>query len=84
MKGDICSFTLEDYADIWLEHLNKLHIIGFKNQGKELNFVKLILAKSPVLKKVRIDHELTLNELTQVSKVLLSFPCASPAVVINV
>nr|GEV92176.1 hypothetical protein [Tanacetum cinerariifolium] len=49
---DICSFSLKDYADIWLEHLNELHIRSFRNKGNELNFVKLILAKSPMLKKV--------------------------------
>ncbi|GJW44556.1 F-box/FBD/LRR-repeat protein-like protein, partial [Tanacetum coccineum] len=81
---DICSFSLKDYADIWLEHLNELHIGSFKNQGNELNFVKLILAKSPVLKKVRIYHKLTSNELMQISKVLLSFPRASSVVDFNV
>nr|GEW11752.1 hypothetical protein [Tanacetum cinerariifolium] len=81
---DICSFSLKDYADIWLEHLNELHIRSFRNKGNELNFVKLILAKSPMLKNVRIYHELTSNELMQISKVLYSFSRASSVVDINV
>ncbi|GKA32500.1 F-box/FBD/LRR-repeat protein-like protein [Tanacetum coccineum] len=78
---DICSFTLKDYADIWLEHLNELNIGCFKNQRNELNFVKLILAKSPVLKKVMIylDHvEVSYAKELQICKVLLSSPRASP------
>nr|GEV00289.1 hypothetical protein [Tanacetum cinerariifolium] len=81
LEVDICSFTLKDYADIWLEHLNELQIRSFKNQGNELNFVKLILAKSHVLKKVMIylDHEEVVdNEELQICKVLLSSPRASP------
>nr|GEV41412.1 hypothetical protein [Tanacetum cinerariifolium] len=31
LEDDICSFTLKDYADIWLEHLNELQIRSFKN-----------------------------------------------------
>nr|GEZ00207.1 F-box/FBD/LRR-repeat protein At1g13570-like [Tanacetum cinerariifolium] len=41
----------KDYSDIWLEHLNELEIGKFANLKVELKFVKLILAKSPVLKK---------------------------------
>ncbi|GJX46697.1 F-box/FBD/LRR-repeat protein-like protein [Tanacetum coccineum] len=42
------------YQGIMLEHLNKLEILDFVNHKTRLDFVKLILAKSPVLKKVRI------------------------------
>nr|GFA82945.1 hypothetical protein [Tanacetum cinerariifolium] len=85
-EDDICSFTLKDYADIWLEHLNELQIRSFKNQGNELNFVKLILAKSHVLKKVVIylDHEEVVhNKELQICKVLLSSPRASPVSLFN-
>nr|GEY26547.1 replication protein A 70 kDa DNA-binding subunit A [Tanacetum cinerariifolium] len=40
----------KDYSDNWLEHLNELEIGNFANLKVELKFVKLILAKSPVLK----------------------------------
>lgn len=78
-KDDSRSFTLEDYEDIWLEHLNVLHISHFKNWGNELNIVKLILAKSPVLKKV-IYNKVSYEEGLQISQVFLSCPRASPVV----
>ncbi|GJZ40958.1 F-box/FBD/LRR-repeat protein-like protein [Tanacetum coccineum] len=82
-EDDIRSFKLEDYSDIWLEHMRELHIVKFKNQGNELNFVKLVLAKSPVLKKVRIriDYsEIDEDEELQIYQMLLSSPRASPVV----
>nr|GEV04350.1 hypothetical protein [Tanacetum cinerariifolium] len=72
-------WSLEDYADIWLEHLNELHISHFINWGNELDIVKLILAKSPVLRKV-IYHEVSYEEGLQISEVFLSCPRASPVV----
>ncbi|KAK9078994.1 hypothetical protein SSX86_000663 [Deinandra increscens subsp. villosa] len=83
---DMGSFTLEDYSDIVLEHLNELEIVEFTDAENELDFVKLILAKSPVLKKVRIfscsaSEE---DEESRISDVLLCSPCASPVVKIIV
>nr|GEW90323.1 ARID DNA-binding domain-containing protein [Tanacetum cinerariifolium] len=82
-KDDIRSFTLGDYSDIWLEHLSELHITSRLIFGSELNFVKLILAKSPVLKKVtiRLDYKkFDEDEELQILQVLLSSPRASPMV----
>ncbi|GJW44560.1 F-box/FBD/LRR-repeat protein-like protein [Tanacetum coccineum] len=82
-EEDIHSFTLEDYSHIWLEHMRELHIRGFINSENEMNFVRLVLAKSPVLKKVRIflDYgEVDEGEELQILQVLLSSPRASPAV----
>nr|GEY81815.1 F-box/FBD/LRR-repeat protein At1g13570-like [Tanacetum cinerariifolium] len=42
----------KDYSDVWLEHLNELEIGNFANLKVELKFMKLILAKSSVLKKI--------------------------------
>ncbi|GJR57552.1 putative acyl-CoA dehydrogenase IBR3 [Tanacetum coccineum] len=63
------------YSDIWLEHLNELEIGNFANLKVELKFVKLILAKSPVLKKVRIslDHRVSYDEELKILKMLLCF-----------
>ena len=89
MEDDLCteeelySFTVDSYSDIWLEHLNEVHFKGFKDWGNELNFVKLILAKSPVLKKVRIILDYSAfdeDEELQILQILLSFPRASPVV----
>ncbi|GJZ07442.1 NBS-containing resistance-like protein [Tanacetum coccineum] len=65
----------KDYSDIWLEHLNELEIGNFANLKVELKFVKLILAKSPVLKKVRIslDHRVSYDEELKILKMLLCF-----------
>ncbi|GKC21058.1 F-box/FBD/LRR-repeat protein-like protein [Tanacetum coccineum] len=81
-EEDIHSFTLEDYSHIWLEHMRELHIRGFINSENEMNFVRLVLAKSPVLKKVRIflDYgEVDEGEELQILQVLLSSPHVSPA-----
>ncbi|GJS31054.1 F-box/FBD/LRR-repeat protein-like protein [Tanacetum coccineum] len=52
--SDIESYALEHNSDIWLEHLNELEIRGFANLQHEMDFVKLILAKAPVLMRVGI------------------------------
>nr|GEW58382.1 hypothetical protein [Tanacetum cinerariifolium] len=46
--------TLKDYSDVWLEHLKELEIENMIYRETELDFVKFVLAKSPVLKKVRL------------------------------
>ena len=48
------SSTLEDYSNMRLEHLNELEITIFGSEKSGLDFVKLVLAKSPQLKKVGI------------------------------
>nr|GEX43621.1 hypothetical protein [Tanacetum cinerariifolium] len=46
------SSRVECYPGIMLEHLNELEINDFVNYNKtRLDFVKLILARSPVLKR---------------------------------
>ncbi|CAI9292955.1 unnamed protein product [Lactuca saligna] len=75
-------FDPEDHSDLKLDHLKELEITSFYNVGYEMEFVKLIIAKSPVLKLVRIklnpnvyvDEEMKmLQDLVRVS-----FPRASP------
>ncbi|GKB43621.1 F-box/FBD/LRR-repeat protein-like protein [Tanacetum coccineum] len=78
------SFRVEEFSDIWLEHLSELTIdyITFDcksmNTNAELDFVKLILAKSPVLNKLKMlvdeDEELL------ISKILSSSQHASPMI----
>lgn len=78
--------TLEQYSDIWLGHLNELEIDDFVDLPHLLDFVKLIMAKSPMLKKVSIwlYDEVTKDEESKIRKILLSYPCASPLVEITV
>ncbi|KAL8227666.1 hypothetical protein R6Q57_015250 [Mikania cordata] len=46
---------LENYSDLKLDHLETLEIEMFSNLAIEMDFVKLIMAKSAVLKKVQLD-----------------------------
>ncbi|KAL8227665.1 hypothetical protein R6Q57_015249 [Mikania cordata] len=46
---------LENYSDLKLDHLETLEIEMFINLAIEMDFVKLIMAKSAVLKKVQLD-----------------------------
>ncbi|KAJ0730246.1 putative FBD domain, leucine-rich repeat domain superfamily [Helianthus annuus] len=80
------SITFDDYSDIMLEHLNELEILHFSDADNESDFVKLILAKSPVLKKVRILlwDEIDEDERLRISQILLRSPCASPVVKLSV
>ncbi|GKC73772.1 F-box/FBD/LRR-repeat protein-like protein [Tanacetum coccineum] len=80
------SSRVECYPGIMLEHLNELEINDFVNYNKtRLDFVKLILARSPVLKKVRIvPHHNYHREKSQISEILLGFTHASPEVQILV
>ncbi|GKC89626.1 F-box/FBD/LRR-repeat protein-like protein [Tanacetum coccineum] len=79
-----CSYTIEDCSDIWLENLNELEITNFIYEKEELDFVKLILAKSPVLKKVMLIlwKGVDKKEELQITRVLLPSPRASKAVTI--
>ncbi|KAK9051148.1 hypothetical protein SSX86_027774 [Deinandra increscens subsp. villosa] len=54
----------EDYSDLNLNHLETLEIRGFSNLPYEMEFVKLIIAKSHVLKKVKIefDYNVSIDE----------------------
>ncbi|XP_071713745.1 F-box/FBD/LRR-repeat protein At1g13570-like [Rutidosis leptorrhynchoides] len=46
--------TLKKYSKIWLKNLKKLTICQFLDTKLHLEFVQLILAKSPMLSKVKI------------------------------
>ncbi|KAJ0555466.1 putative FBD domain-containing protein [Helianthus annuus] len=76
------SLTLEDYSDITLEHLNELEIVHFSDAENELDFVKLIMAKSPVLKKVWISrcYDFDKDKESEIIKILCFTPCAAPLV----
>ncbi|GJY04406.1 hypothetical protein Tco_0370346 [Tanacetum coccineum] len=70
--------TQEEYSNIRLEHLMDLEIDNFANFKVELEFVNLMLAKSPVLKKVKIflldnvtkDEEMTYCDCVEAAKVV--------------
>ncbi|KAM0009422.1 putative FBD domain, F-box-like domain superfamily protein [Helianthus debilis subsp. tardiflorus] len=72
----------EDYPDMNLDYLEILMIDDFSNLPFEMEFVKLIMAKSPELKEARIKLRCTVSvneELKMVKDMLLlPFPRASP------
>ncbi|KAJ0445105.1 putative F-box domain, FBD domain, F-box-like domain superfamily protein [Helianthus annuus] len=71
----------DGYPDLKLDHLEMLEMYNYSNLPLEMEFVKLIMAKSPVLKKVQIE----LNDNVSVDEELkmlrdlvrLPFPWAS-------
>ncbi|GJX94129.1 hypothetical protein Tco_0348715 [Tanacetum coccineum] len=70
---------VECYLGIMLEHLNELEIKDFMDLKTRFDFVKLILARSPVLKKVRIfPHYYFRDKRLQISEILLGYSRASP------
>ncbi|GJR56937.1 F-box/FBD/LRR-repeat protein-like protein [Tanacetum coccineum] len=76
-------FRVEDYSDIMLERLNELEITSFINAKNQLDFVRLILARSLVLKKVRIfpHSKISMKEKSKIKLLILRdsviYPCAS-------
>ncbi|GJZ40959.1 F-box/FBD/LRR-repeat protein-like protein [Tanacetum coccineum] len=70
--------SFEEYQDIWLGHLKELEVTNFDTMTEEWSFLKLILAKSPMLKKVRISyHQLYIDEDHKILKKLSVFRHAS-------
>ncbi|KAM0043010.1 putative leucine-rich repeat domain superfamily, F-box-like domain superfamily [Helianthus debilis subsp. tardiflorus] len=68
---------LEHLSNVWLEHLIELKIRDFSNLEPELEFVKLILAKSPKLKKVSIKSVVKKDQEPGMLKTLLRTPRVS-------
>ncbi|GJY92235.1 F-box/FBD/LRR-repeat protein-like protein [Tanacetum coccineum] len=78
-SGDDDIFTIEDCSDISLGHLKEFEFKYFSEWIGEMEFVKLMLAKSPLLKKARIilGTEVTKDEWSRMCKMLLDSPRAS-------
>lgn len=78
----------QDYSYVSLNRLHEIEITDFSNSKPEMDFVKLILAKSPMLKDVRLvlDNEVDIHGDAEVEmlKELLQYPRASARAVIRV
>ncbi|CAH1416833.1 unnamed protein product [Lactuca virosa] len=74
---------IQEYSGLNLDHLKELEITSFHNHGLEMEFVKLIMGKSHVLKKARIElhYRVSVNEEVKMLRGLvhMPFPRASPA-----
>ncbi|XP_052626778.1 F-box/FBD/LRR-repeat protein At1g13570 [Lactuca sativa] len=72
----------QDYFGLKLDHLKELVITSFHNYASEMEFVKLIMGKSPLLKKTRIKLSTSVSVEEEVKMlrdlVYLQFPRASP------
>ncbi|XP_071692313.1 F-box/FBD/LRR-repeat protein At1g13570-like [Rutidosis leptorrhynchoides] len=75
----------QDYSDIQLKNLTELEIKTPGIKKVELDFVKFMLVRSPVLKTLRISINKNVTEDTELEilNVLLNCPRASPVVNIN-
>lgn len=73
----------KDYPGLNLDHLKEFEITSFHDYAPEREFVKLIMAKSPVLKKARIELNFDVSVDDEVKMlrdlVRLPFPRASTA-----
>ncbi|XP_076946191.1 F-box/FBD/LRR-repeat protein At1g13570-like [Bidens hawaiensis] len=76
-------FDPQNHLDLELDCLEILEIRKFSNSPLEMEFVKLMMAKSPELEKVRIvlDSNVSVDEELKILRdfVLLSSPRASPS-----
>nr|GEV45617.1 protein TORNADO 1 [Tanacetum cinerariifolium] len=74
---------LQNDSSLSLDHLKIFNIIRFRNSPFEIEFVKLILAKSPVLKKLTIELSCKVfvdDEVTMLRDLILApLPRASPS-----
>ncbi|GJW27231.1 F-box/FBD/LRR-repeat protein-like protein [Tanacetum coccineum] len=66
----------QNYPGFNLDHLKEFEIISFGNLAYEMEFVKLVLAKSPMLKKARVelDANLSVNDELQMFRDLIKYP----------
>ncbi|CAH1416829.1 unnamed protein product [Lactuca virosa] len=74
---------IQDHSGLNLDHLKEMEITSFCDWGSWMEFVKFVMAKSPVLKKARIElsYHLSVDEELKMLRDLLEmpFPRASPS-----
>ncbi|MFS8021651.1 putative F-box domain, FBD domain, leucine-rich repeat domain superfamily [Helianthus anomalus] len=69
----------QDYSYVVMDHLRVITITNFTNMKTGMDFVKLILAKSPMLKivDIMIDKRVDIHGEVKMLKELLQYPRAS-------
>ncbi|KAJ0683292.1 hypothetical protein HanPI659440_Chr16g0656741 [Helianthus annuus] len=72
-------FELQDYAYVIFDHLHKITITNFTNMKPLMNFVKLILTNSPMLKLIFIviDERVAVDDEVEMLKELIQYPRTS-------
>ncbi|XP_060186135.1 F-box/FBD/LRR-repeat protein At1g13570-like [Lycium barbarum] len=72
------SFELERFSDVTFNHLREVTVVSFGGTMPEMQFIKLLLAKSPVLVKMQIDPAFYIDARSETLAELLKFQHASP------
>lgn len=69
----------QDYLHVTLDHLRVIQIKDFTNMKPGMDFVKLILAKSSMLKLIHImiDKRVDIHDEVKMLKELIQYPRAS-------
>ncbi|XP_015057399.1 F-box/FBD/LRR-repeat protein At1g13570-like [Solanum pennellii] len=78
--GDVELFKLERFADVTFNHLREVKLGEFWGDAHELEFLKLLLAKSPVLVTVTIDSYLLPKRRSKILAEVSNFWHVSPTV----
>ncbi|KAI7740077.1 hypothetical protein M8C21_011415 [Ambrosia artemisiifolia] len=76
----------QDYSYVMLDHLRVVVISSFSNMKTSMDFVKLILAKSPMLKKVVIfiNEQVDIHGKVKILSEMIRYPRASAKAEIRV
>nr|XP_025884114.1 F-box/FBD/LRR-repeat protein At1g13570 [Solanum lycopersicum] len=77
------SLELEHFSDVTFNHLREVQIIGFSGTTPEMQLIKVLLAKSPVLVKMYIDPGIIIDTGSEILTELVKFHRASPEAEIN-
>ncbi|KAJ0669512.1 putative FBD domain-containing protein [Helianthus annuus] len=70
----------QDYSYVTLDHLRVIEIFSFSNMKTGMDFVKLILAKSPMLKKAAIhlnEQVVDIHGRVKILEEMIQYPRAS-------
>ncbi|TMW84168.1 hypothetical protein EJD97_025689 [Solanum chilense] len=72
------SLELEHFSDVTFNHLREVEIISFCGTTPEMQLIKILLAKSPVLVKMYLDPGILIDTGSEILTELVKFHRASP------
>ncbi|KAK4707638.1 hypothetical protein R3W88_028563 [Solanum pinnatisectum] len=75
---------LERFSDVTFNHLREVEIISFRGTTPEMQLIKILLAKSPVLVKMYIDPAILIDTGSEILAELVNFQRASPEAEIDI
>ncbi|XP_074375924.1 F-box/FBD/LRR-repeat protein At1g13570-like isoform X2 [Apium graveolens] len=85
VEGDLKKYQIKDSGDCTLDHLEIVTFGNFRGLRAELELVKFLLARSPLLKKMLIHYSVFIEKdvAVTVSKEMLQYPTASSSLQIR-